>query len=270
MTDSVGVAEVKRLLDMLNEEQRRHVLVYLRGLLPPHPVETQLMISADGMLYALGRATDFTVRMIRGVFAEAAFATDVLPTIASRWRELPISGDPPYDFLLTDAPNLGRPPQPQLLRVEDSAAPTRDALVRVQVKMQRSEGKQPLYANEVWKTRVSWPSTHFVVELQKSRAGEKDGESTRPYRFSEFDVLAVSLGPARGRWGAFIYTVERWLLPDPQDPRNILTFQPVSPTDNDCWTTDFNTVVDWLRSGKERRINGDLPQVVKRAKRGKK
>lgn len=247
--------DVKRLLDTMDEQQRRIAFTYLRSLLPPHPVEERLMISAEGMLDALERAGDFTVRMIRGVFAEAAFATDVLPTISDRWRLVPTPGDPPYDFLLTDFPPDVSPPA-------DFAHPT----VRLQVKMQRSEGKQPLFASQVWTTRVKWPTTHYVVELQKSRKGERHGQQTRPYRFGEFDLVAVSLGPSRGRWSVFTYTVARWLIPDPTNKENILLYQPVSPEETDCWTGDFDRAVEWLRSGIERRIEGDTPKVRRKRK----
>lgn len=257
MSKQTDIEGLKRLVDDLDDAQRRQLYSYLRTKLPPHPLEKQLMITAEGMLEAFARAGDFTIRMIRGVFAEGAFAAEVLPTLAPQWRALHISGDPPYDFLLTDVPEGSEPqtPYPE---------------VRVQIKLQRSEGKQPLPASEVWKTRVRWPSTHWVVELQKSRAGEtKTGESTRPYRFGEFDIVAVSLGPSRGRWSAFIYTVERWLLPDPAVPANILTYQPVAPNNCDCWTTDFNTAVRWLRSGLERRITGDLPVAPRPRKKSR-
>ena len=245
--------DVKALLDRMDEQQRRAAFAYLKSLLPLHPVEERLMISAEGMLDALDRAGDFTVRMIRGVFAEAAFATDVLPKISERWRLIPTTGDPPYDFLLTDLPQ----------GVDPESAP--ESKVRLQVKMQRSEGKEPLHANEVWTTRVRWPATHYIVELQKSRKGERNGVSTRPYRFGEFDVVAVSLGPSRGKWSVFTYTVARWLLPDPEDESHILVYQPVAPEDNDCWTSDFDLVVKWLREGGDRRIDGEIPK----ARRGK-
>lgn len=247
--------EVKRLLDRMDEKERRGVAAYVRSLLPRHPVEDRLMISSEGILDALDRAGDFTFRMIRGVFAEAAFATDVLPTISDRWRLLPIAGERAFDFLLTDLP------------VETVPAPTAVfPSVRLQVKMQRSERQEPLHANEVWTKRVRWPEDHFIVELQKSRKGQKSGVSTRPYRFNEFDLVAVSLGPALGKWSAFIYTVARWLLPDPADPGNILLYQPVAPSENDCWTTDFNRAVEWLRGGIERRITGALPTLSRRPK----
>jgi hypothetical protein len=243
------LAEVKRLLDSMTEEERRQAIVYLRTLLPRHAVEERLMISTEGILHALGRAGDFTVRMIRGIFAEAAFASDVLPTLSPPWRELSIgSGDPPYDFLLTD-----QDADP------DTGVPHRK--VRVQVKMQRSEAGKPLLASDTWRSKVKWPSTHYVVEVQKSRKGEKKGESTRPYRFGEFDILAVSLGPSQGRWSAFVYTVERWLLPDPRNRAHLLIYQPVSPTENDSWTTDFARAVAWLRSDVNKRIDGSVPDT---------
>ena len=240
------IDEVKRQLDAMNEAERKEVLRHLRSLLPRHPIEERLMITSDAMLDALGRAGEFTIRMIRGVFAEASFAADVLPRLP-HWNSLRIEGEAPYDFLLESA-NVGL--------VESSDGRER---IRVQVKMQRSEKGRPLHANQVWRTLVTWPADHFVVELQRSRKGTKAGKSTRPYRFGEFDILAVSLGPSTSRWSDFIYTIERWLLYSPDDPSCILTYQPVSPADNDCWTTDFDTAVNWLRSGREFKIRGELP-----------
>lgn len=241
------VDRVKQILRGMSEAEQSQVFAYLRELRPRHPMEIQLMISAEAMLDAIARSGDFTVRMIRGVFAEAAFAVDVLPTLADNWRALPIIGDPPYDFHLSDAPA--------------DQGPVLNSQVKLQVKMQRSQGKVPLRADQQWRTLVKWPSTHFIVELQKSRKGDKKGVSTRPYRFGEFDLLAVSLGPSKGRWSAFMYTVERWLLPNPDEPTQLLTFQPVAPEDNDCWTSDFRKAVEWLRSGVVKRIDGDLPKA---------
>jgi hypothetical protein len=49
------VEEVKALLAKMNEAQQRQVHAYLRTILPKHPVEERLMISAEGMLDALDR-----------------------------------------------------------------------------------------------------------------------------------------------------------------------------------------------------------------------
>ena len=254
-----AIDEAKSLLESMSEAERRQVALFLSDLLPKHPTEETLMISAEGILHALGRAGDFTVRMIRGVLAEAAFAADVLPRLSPSWREVPLpSGDPPYDFLLTDqAPE----------QTFGARSSVQSPHVRLQIKMQRSEGKKPLLANDVWKSRVTWPDTHFIAEVQKSRKGEKKGESTRPYRFGEFDILAVSLGPSSRRWSDFMYTLERWLLPDPSNPTCLLTYQPVSPIENGSWTKEFTKAVEWLRGGVNKRIEGDLPAVGKRPRR---
>lgn len=229
----------------LSEHEKAVLVRTLRSELPPHPIEERLMISAEGILESFSRAGDFTIRMIRGIFAEGAFAADVLPTLSPRWREIEVTGDPPYDFLLTDNP-AGRPLDSEV--------------VRVQVKMQRSEAGMPLRADKQWSSFVKWPADHFVAELQKSRKGEKAGKSTRPYRFGEFDIVAVSLGPSTGRWADFTYAVADWLLPDPDYPDQVLTYQPVSPVANDSWTRDFETAVQWFRSGTKRRIQGDIPK----------
>lgn len=241
--------QILQTASQLSNYEKAALAKALRAQLPLHPVEERLMISADGILESFSRAGDFTIRMIRGIFAEGAFAADVLPTLIPRWREIEVVGDPPYDFLLTDSA---------------SERPGDGEVVRVQVKMQRSVAGKPLRANKQWSTLVDWPSDHFVVELQKSRKGEKAGKSTRPYRFGEFDIVAVSLGPSSGRWADFTYAVADWLLPDPDKPDQILTFQPVSPTENDSWTRDFETAVKWLRGAKKGRIRGSVPKAGSR------
>jgi len=234
---------LKRLVATLPEAERRELLAFIRGTLPPHPMEERLLASSEELLEALARAPRLTIRMIRGVIAEAAFAVDALPKLGGRWIERRVVGDLPYDFLLTDVPPL--PADPPYRPGAD---------VRIQVKLQRSAAGRPLQADRQWRSRYAWPASHYVVEMQCTRSGERGGESTRPYRFGEFDILAVSLGPARGRWGDFMYTVERWLLPDPKNAGRILTFQPVAPADDDVWTSDFETCVGWWRSGITKRI----------------
>ncbi|MGH7663995.1 MAG: hypothetical protein ACRENI_06830 [Gemmatimonadaceae bacterium] len=252
MTD---VEEAKRLLGAMTEAQQREVLAFLRRIVPPHPMEVELLAPAESLMEALARAPELTTRMIRGVIAEAAFAVEIIPTLGAAWKEKPIGRDQPYDFLLTDNPTS-----------QNNATHRQVGDIRVQVKMQRSMKQQPLLASEVWKTKVHWPSTHYVVEMQRTRKGERGGLSTRPYRFGELDILAVSLGPARRRWGAFMYTLERWLLPDPARPGQILTFQPVAPESNEFWTSDFLRCVEWLRDGEQKVIEGDLPTVPRTVK----
>jgi len=224
------------LVDSLTVAEKQVVLQYLRRTLPPHPMEERLKASAETLLEAIKRASPLTIRGIEGILAEASFAMEVLPTLKD-WADIPPEEDAPYDFLLTD--RHASPP------------------VRLQVKMQRRRRHEPWMANQAMKSTRSWPADYFVVEVQRTRGGKNSaGEGTRPYRFDEFDVLAVSLGAAKGEWRDFTYTVARWLLPEPGDPTRILKYQPVAPTDNDDWTTDFVTAVRRHRSGIARTIAG--------------
>ena len=126
--------------------------------------------------------------------------------------------------------------------------------MRVQVKLQRSSAGEPTRGARVARRYGFGPSS-FVVETQKTRGGRNaEGQSTRPYRFGEFDVLAVSTYPSTERWDTFAYTVAGWLLPSPDDPTHIQTLQPVATAPNHDWTDHFETCVAWLRSGGARRI----------------
>jgi len=104
------------------------------------------------------------------------------------------------------------------------------------------------------------PGDRYVVETQRTRRGsdKRTGGSTRPYRFGEFDLLAVAMYPSTGEWNTFMYTVADWLLPGRTDPAEILKFQPVATLPNDDWTSDFHTAVGWLRSSLQKKIRLDL------------
>jgi len=94
-----------------------------------------------------------------------------------------------------------------------------------------------------------------VVETQKTRSGRgNDGGDTRPYRFDDFDILAVNMEPATGDWTQFRYTLARWLLPRDDDPSLILKFQPVALTPNDDWTDSLVTCLEWLEGDVEKTI----------------
>jgi len=224
------------LVMALSEAERTLVMEAIRATLPKHPVEIRLKTDTRTLLEAIGRANPFTIRGIEGIIAEAVFSLDVLPELTG-WRDSTgESGVGAFDFLLSRS--------------------GRQTAVRVQVKMQRRREHIPLLASEVEKAR-KWPSSHFVVEVQRTRGGKAaGGESTRPYRFGEFDILAVSLGATTGYWGDFMYTVADWLIPDAGDNNAILKFQPVAPQESEAWTTNFERAVDWLDSGKRRPLLG--------------
>jgi hypothetical protein len=101
----------------------------------------------------------------------------------------------------------------------------------------------------------AFPADLFVVETQRTRGGTTPtGEKTRPYRFGEFDILAVCLHPTSGNWTDFVYTVADWLLADPDWPGNLLKYQPVSTRESDGWTRDFERAVSWFRSSVRRKV----------------
>lgn len=224
------VEEIKRLLDDCTNEQCRDILQYLRRRIPLHPIEEKLNTQAEVILEAIDRAPDLTLRGIRGIIAEAAFAVEIAGRLEG-WKDVTPAGDLPFDLLLEDA--IGQ--------------------VRVQVKMQRRVGAQPMTARQA--SRL-FPPEMFVVETQRTRGGHDrmTGEDTRPYRFGEFDVLAVSMHPSTNDWHSFMYTVSDWLLPRPDNARQLMKFQPVSPVANEDWTDDFLTCVGWFRSRITKRI----------------
>src|SRR6185437_16364926 len=101
-------------------------------------------------LEAIGRAKDLTQRGVRGIIAETAFALDIVPSMIG-WSDEVIVGDQAYDNKLS----------------RDNCS------VRIQVKLQRKKAGLPLRRDGM-----------YVVEVQRTRGGERDGVKTRPYRFS--------------------------------------------------------------------------------------
>lgn len=227
------VEEIRRLLSQCTPEERREVFGTLRKSVEIHPFEKTLNTTAEVILEAISKAPDLTIRGIRGIIAEAAFVVDVAtPLFKTGWRDETPKGDHPFDCALRDATGL----------------------VRVQVKLQRSKKHAPLITGA--KDPNFWPG-YFIAETQKTRGGKNSaGKSTRPYRFGEFDVLAVCLHPSTNSWANFLYTVADWLLPSPSDATCLRTFQPVPQKPTADWTEDFLLAVQWLRTGQTKRIAG--------------
>ena len=222
---------IAALIRACDDPTRSRLLQYLREIVPPHPFEAKIGASAEVILEALQRSGELTVRMFRGVMAEAAFEADVVRQLTG-WSSAPVEGSPSFDFALRD----------------------RAGEVRVQVKLQRSERGSPLVTGQ--KKRQLEPGM-FVTETHRTRGGEdKEGAKTRPYKFGSFDLLAVSMRPSTGSWSDFMYTVESWLLPNPGDAKLMATYQPVPPRPNEDWTDDFETGVAWFRSGAKKTIKG--------------
>ena len=129
------INEVKRLLQACTEAQRREIFEYLRREFPIHPLETKLNTQAEVILEAIDRASDLTLRGIRGVIAEAAFKLNVVASLRG-WRNETLEGDFPYDFLLRDSTGE----------------------VRIQLKMQRLKDHRPMMASQGY----SIPSNRYV------------------------------------------------------------------------------------------------------------
>lgn len=213
--------EVLALLQQCSESERREIFDQLRKEFQIHSLEADLNTQAEVILEAMARSSDLTMRGIRGIIAEAAFLVDVLQKLEG-WEVREIVGDASYDFL-----------------IEDVVGP-----VSIQVKMQRRDKGVPLVRAE-----------KFVVETQRTRTGKNAaGGATRPYRFGEFDILAVSLHPSTNNWTDFMYTVGTWLRPRRGDPNLLEVFQPISRQSNEDWTDNLETCIGWFRSGTRRTI----------------
>ena len=127
--------------------------------------------------------------------------------------------------------------------------------VRIQVKLQRREAGVPKPYSTRARALLNCPlGTMHVVEVQKTRSGERAGKKTRPYDFGDFDILGVNLHPSTGDWSRFLYTVARWLLPRKEQRHLIEIFQPVPQNPDDYWTDEPERCLDWFLAGTRRRL----------------
>jgi hypothetical protein len=222
MDNPTAYEQIKQLLELCTKDQRSDLFHLLRKEFAIHPLEEKWNIQAEIILGAIDRANDITQRGVRGVITEAVFEHNVLQLLSS-WEITPLIGDYPYDFIITD--QAGE--------------------VRIQVKMQRLEKHQP----KMMSNKNIYPDM-FVVETQRTRSGKqkKTREDTRPYRFGEFDILAVSLQPSTKDWNSFLYTVANRLSPRPERPDLIAVLQPVPMKPNQNWTADLEECIRWFRS----------------------
>jgi hypothetical protein len=239
---SESLDKLKRLLAKCTTEERRALLDYLKARLPEHPLEREWGVGAEVILSAIARSSDLTKRGVRGIIAEAIFERQVLADLKS-WENVRFVEDRPYDFLIR------------------SGATRKD--IRIQVKLQRMKAQQPMLASEA---NRHYPNDMYVVEVQKTRGGIdlETGEDTRPYRFSEFDILAVNMHPSTRDWTKFLFTVCNWLVPRSLNPALIEIFQPVSRIPNACWTDRLETCIEWLTAGEQKRILEISPDLLQR------
>jgi len=246
MTDVLD--KLKQQIDQCNDQERNLLFEYLRTKLPEHPLEKEWGVRAEIILSAISRSSDLTKRGVRGIIAEAVFDRGILSPLKG-WKAIPFVEDKPYDFLL------------QTLEQKPREA-------RIQVKLQRMLKQQPMRAVEA---NRHYPSDMHVVEVQKTRGGfdPQTNEDTRPYRFGEFDVLAVNLHPSTRNWNCFLYTLSAWLLPRYPDTNLIEIFQPVPSGPNDVWTDDLPKCLEWLKAGEQKTIFKIDPKLLERRTRAK-
>lgn len=243
----VGISTIRELLAQCSLEERAALFRDLRAVHQIHEFEAVIGAPAEMILEAVHRAPELTRRMLRGVIADAAFRTFVVPAIAPfGWRDVTPEGNFAYDYKLAD-----------------EAGP-----VTVQVKLQRSERGEPVVRNG---GRFGFGPEVFMTETQKTRTGTDGGEKqTRPYRYGEFDILAVSMQPSTGKWDRYMYTLGRWLMPG-KEVSEMATLQPVTKEPSEFWTDDFKTAAQWFRvtdGGKRMQLVSKLPP--KRAARKRK
>lgn len=194
-------------------EQKQRIFAEIRDSILIHELERTFNVRAEIILEAISRASDLTQRGVRGVIAETVFVLDLLPA-ATGWQSEPPVGNVSYDACVHKD---GR-------------------RVRIQVKTQRRRAGEPMIQGG-----------SYVVEVQRTRGGERAGISTRPYRFGEFDLLAVCMWASTGDWHSFLYAPAARLVADPSDKTIIKKFQAVpnyEKGDGDVWAKSLTTALE--------------------------
>lgn len=215
---------IRQLLERCSADERHALFREMADSHNIHEYEKIVGAPAEMILEAIHRAPELTRRMLRGVIADAAFAKFIVPGLAKTgWTDVTPEGNFAYDYKMRD-------------HVGD---------ITVQVKLQRSELGKPA---ERRGARYGFAEMVYLCETQKTRTGTDDkDEKTRPYRYGEFDILAVSMQPSTGRWDRYMYTVGKWLLKSKSE-NEIAVMQPVEKVPNSFWTDDFDVAATWFRS----------------------
>lgn len=235
------VDRLKKLLEDCTYEEQISLLDYLQSRTPQHPLERDWGVGAEVILSAISRSSDLTKRGVRGIIAEAIFERSVLANLKG-WTSVSFVDDRPYDFMIRETSSGSRE-------------------LRIQVKLQRMKKQQPMQAHEA---NRHYPKDMYVVEVQKTRGGIdlQTNEDTRPYRFGEFDILAVNMHPLTRDWSRFFFAPSDWLIPRHANPALIEIFQPVSPAPNDVWTNSLETCIEWITAGDKKKILDISPELL--------
>ena len=220
--------EIYKILEKLNTEEKEILLKEIRKDIPIHHLEKDWNISAEFVLEAISRSQDITKRGVRGIIAELCFSHYIIEpfTQATEWKSIPLIGDLAYDSLIRD--KNGKE-------------------VKIQIKNQRVTKGIPLLATAQAKKKFSAYPGWWIAECQKTRNGtDETGSATRPYRFGEFDILAVCLHPSTNDWSKFMFIDSTKLFPRASDTTLIDIMQPVAPTTQGDWFDNLNDCVNNL------------------------
>ena len=232
--------QILALIDQCCEDEKDALFRELRQNRVIHEFERVIGAPAEMILEAVHSAPELTRRMLRGVIADAAFRTFAVASLKQHgWQDITPVGNFAYDY-----------------KLDDGVGP-----ITVQVKLQRSERGAPVIKDGL---RYGFEGDVFITETQKTRTGT-DGEDnqTRPYRYGEFDILAVSMQPSTGAWDRYMYTLGRWLLQG-KKPDEMATIQPVAQVPNNFWTDDFKVAAQWFREE-----DGNKRMALSQAKRAR-
>lgn len=243
MSDA-ALASIRELLATCSIEEQLILFRELRARHLIHEFEEIIGAPAEMILEAVHRAPELTRRMLRGVIADAAFRQHVVrPLDAIGWRDVTPPGNFAYDYML-----------------DDGAGP-----ITVQVKLQRSEKGAPVVRRGA---RFGFDEMVHIVETQKTRTGtDGDDNRTRPYRYGEFDVLAVSMQPSTAKWDRYMYSLGRWLVQG-RNANELATLQPVAMGPTRFWTDDFVIAAQWFRAedqGKQMAVTTSVPKKAARS-----
>jgi len=206
--------KIEDFIRSLSDDEKILVFRKLRPDVILHPLEAKLGVNAEVILEAISRASELTVRMIRGVIAEAAFKIHVVDPIGL--VEIPLHGDLPYDY-----------------KLKHNGIET-----TIQVKLQRSEKHQPKIITSKGQYQ-GW----YAVETQRTR-NDLQGGSNRRYGLDEFDVIAVCMQPSTNSWSTFKYTRIENLLKHRNHENSLEIMQPVPPGNTDHWTDNIQEVLN--------------------------
>lgn len=221
--ESQKLEQIRTVIDHCSEEEKDALFRELRQSRVIHEFERVIGAPAEMILEAVHSAPELTRRMLRGVIADAAFRTFAVASLKPHgWQDVTPVGNFAFDY-----------------KLDDGSGP-----ITVQVKLQRSERGAPVVRDGA---RFDFEGDVFITETQKTRTGtDAEDNKTRPYRYGEFDILAVSMQPSTGAWDRYMYTLGRWLLQG-KEPNEMATIQPVAREPNEFWTDDFKVAAQWFR-----------------------